>query len=1235
MKKNCTAMLLLIPILLFWAKSGFSQTITSANYPFSVSSGAALEDMTGATLLIYTGSTYENYSSALKSIGFDFIYAGTTYTTFGANSDGVLKLGAALTANQSNNLLGGAAGAIIAPYWDDLTLGNASLQQGVNYKLFGTAPFRKLVVQWAVTIPKNISASPAAKFQVWLWESGKIEFVYGTGIVANSGNYSVGLSLSTTDFVTINTSVPSASYAVVNNSNTSAIAEGTKYTFTPADAGKPIITYTPLTHTLETINRIVTATITDPSGVPETGPYVPRIYYKKNSGTTYYSQQGLLSSGTGLNGSWSFIIDYSLLGGVSERDVIYYFIAAQDLAAVPNTGSYPAGVTASDVNTITTVPSAPSSYKILTRFSGTKYVGTSAVNGITPDYTSLTNTGGLFEDLNLGTVAGDLTIKIITDLTSEAGTVALNQWTNEGGGSFSVTIKPEGVRIISGSPGITLNGAKKFTIDGLNDGTNSLTINRTSAYGNTLEIKNGASDNLITRTTLTGIGSSGYGVIVFNNSSATPCSNNTVSYCTIASGASVAYQGILFTGSSSTGTNTIIDHNTFTNFSYHPIHMDYSSRFTNLKISGNEFYNTSAVSERNYFKAIFIESGGSLGTTEISGNRFHDILTTYETMSGTAVTAIYASGLAGNTLNIFNNVISLGASASFPLQTYYGVNLVGAAAYNLNYNSIYIGGTAVTQGSSYGVYKGTTGTLNLTNNVIYNARSNSTGTGKHYGIYSGSTVTSNFNNIYAGGTGGVFGSNGTDRATLTAWNTATGQDASSLSEDPGFLSLTTLTPDPDNLKTVSLNGRGTPLASIGTDINGNPRNTVSGTTDIGAYEFAPNFIAISGSTSLSGTSLNYIDGTGKTVVSSASGSYMIIVPRNWSGTVTPALTGYTFTPASIDYTSLQDDQTGQNYTPVPVTYTISGNTGTGGVTLSWSDVTAKTAVSDGTGNYSITVSFKWSGTLTPSKTGYSFDPVNISFTDVLENKTSQNFAAVADRVLISPRVFLQGAYNSGIMTTVLNSSGLIPLKSADAYSETAFSYTGSVVASIPDADVVDWVLVELRSNTDAASKKETKAAFLKKDGSVTDIDGISPVTFNQRPGNFYIVIRHRNHLPVMSASALALSTVALAYDFTTAQSQAYGTNAMKNLGGTGVFGMYAGDVNNDGIIAYSGPDNDRAAAYLKIGGANVDDFVSGYMNEDVNLNGIVSYNNAGNDRAVIYQGIGGGNPSDIITSQVP
>jgi len=60
------------------------------------------------------------------------------------------------------------------------------------------------------------------------------------------------------------------------------------------------------------------------------------------------------------------------------------------------------------------------------------------------------------------------------------------------------------------------------------------------------------------------------------------------------------------------------------------------------------------------------------------------------------------------------------------------------------------------------------------------------------------------------------------------------------------------------------------------------------------------------------------------------------------------------------------------------------------------------------------------------------------------------------------------------------------------------------------------------------------------------------------------VVRHRNHLDIMSASAHPLeddnSTL---YSFFTAQTYAYGTNPMKLLE-TGVYGLYTGDVDGSG-----------------------------------------------------------------------
>ena len=151
---------------------------------------------------------------------------------------------------------------------------------------------------------------------------------------------------------------------------------------------------------------------------------------------------------------------------------------------------------------------------------------------------------------------------------------------------------------------------------------------------------------------------------------------------------------------------------------------------------------------------------------------------------------------------------------------------------------------------------------------------------------------------------------------------------------------------------------------------------------------------ISGNAEVSGATLSYTDGTPKTVISDSSGNYSLTVTYNWSGTVTPSKAGYTFTPASLTYTNVLADQTGQNYIALPVGPTISGNTWESGVTLSYIDGTPKTAISDGSGNYSLTVTYNWSGTVTPSKTGYAFSPENRTYTNVVENQTAQNYTAV-------------------------------------------------------------------------------------------------------------------------------------------------------------------------------------------------------------------------------------------------
>ncbi len=164
----------------------------------------------------------------------------------------------------------------------------------------------------------------------------------------------------------------------------------------------------------------------------------------------------------------------------------------------------------------------------------------------------------------------------------------------------------------------------------------------------------------------------------------------------------------------------------------------------------------------------------------------------------------------------------------------------------------------------------------------------------------------------------------------------------------------------------------------------------------------------------------------------------------------------------------------------------------------------------------------------------------------------------------------------------------------------------------------------------------TAPAWLLSDGTVRDFATSSQtyVQFSVPTGQYYIVLRHRNHLAVQSASSVALTAGGLTtYNFSTAMTQAYGTDPMVAVGTR--FTLWAGDVTGNGQLRYNLAGNDRAPILAKIGGTNINATVSGYFKEDVNMNGIVRYNLAGNDRSIILTNIGGTSINAVRNSQVP
>ncbi len=146
---------------------------------------------------------------------------------------------------------------------------------------------------------------------------------------------------------------------------------------------------------------------------------------------------------------------------------------------------------------------------------------------------------------------------------------------------------------------------------------------------------------------------------------------------------------------------------------------------------------------------------------------------------------------------------------------------------------------------------------------------------------------------------------------------------------------------------------------------------------------------ISGNAGVAGATLNYTGGV--PVTADGTGAYSLTVPYGWSGSVTPTRPGSTFTPASRSYVNATTDFTAQNYTANPVTYTISGNAGVAGATLNFTGGTPVTA--DGSGNYSLTVPYNWSGSVTPSLSAYVFSPPSRSYTNLLASQSEQDFLA--------------------------------------------------------------------------------------------------------------------------------------------------------------------------------------------------------------------------------------------------
>ncbi len=122
------------------------------------------------------------------------------------------------------------------------------------------------------------------------------------------------------------------------------------------------------------------------------------------------------------------------------------------------------------------------------------------------------------------------------------------------------------------------------------------------------------------------------------------------------------------------------------------------------------------------------------------------------------------------------------------------------------------------------------------------------------------------------------------------------------------------------------------------------------------------------------------------------------LPSGWSPPLQLADTAFNITTFGEDESGemyLADYATGKIYKIryLEPTYTISGNAGASNVTLGYTDGIAKTVLSQTDGSYSFSVSYNWSGTVTPSHPCYTFNPTSRPYGNVTANQTGQNYTA--------------------------------------------------------------------------------------------------------------------------------------------------------------------------------------------------------------------------------------------------
>jgi trimeric autotransporter adhesin len=401
---------------------------------------------------------------------------------------------------------------------------------------------------------------------------------------------------------------------------------------------------------------------------------------------------------------------------------------------------------------------------------------------------SYVNLASAFAAINAGTHTGAISIVIVNNTSEPVGGAILNA-SGTGASSYtSISIIPSGARTISGAvtaglPLIDFNGADNVSINGVNAGNFSLTIENTTVSAttgtSTIRFVGGATGNTISNCSIKGayagsVATNG-GNIFFSSDAITANGNdnNTISFCNIGpSGSNLPTVGICGSGSTTSTAigNSGISINNNNIFDY------FGAAVTSAGLATNGGCNIWTITNNRFYQTgIRTWTAGALHTpilinnnTTISGAQgftITDNIIGYasNTQSGTytlngsgSFRGILYSGITGSTVSNINNntiaavsltgVTSSGTSSSSPFMGIY-IDRGVVISNNNTLSSLSYSTSSTAASDVNGIFNFSNNAWTANNNVIFNitAANTSTGAANVFGlrVNTSSTVATN------------------------------------------------------------------------------------------------------------------------------------------------------------------------------------------------------------------------------------------------------------------------------------------------------------------------------------------------------------------------------------------------------------------------------------------------------------------------------------------------------------